>query len=108
MEDGQTEPAASDAGSQPDVEQGSSKRKPSCACGKPDAAPEQGGSKHKPTCLCGLPHWFRQCPYVVPSNRKPGWTADTEIQRKFDAASKKQKAQFKRAQEAAERASKRR
>ncbi len=60
-----------------------------------------------PKCLCGETHWFRDCPYVIPSVRKKDWTLNPEIKAKFDSATDQQKALMKRAaQQVAERLAK--
>lgn len=40
---------------------------------------------NQPTCLCGAQHRFRQCAYVNPTLRPPGWTPDLTIQARFDS-----------------------
>jgi len=68
------------------------------------AAPEssqQGQNSQRtqtaPKCLCGETHWFKKCPYVIPSVRPEDWTPDPEIQAKFESATDKQKSQFRKA-----------
>jgi len=57
-----------------------------------------------PRCLCGEVHWYKECPYVVPSLRTKDWTPDPTIKTKFDNATEGQKVAFKRAiREVAER-----
>ena len=39
--------------------------------------PAKKNSRPAPSCrVCETPHWYGQCPYLSPSVRQSGWTAD--------------------------------
>lgn len=66
---------------------------PSAPLDKPD---KDKDPRTPPECICGVKHWYRRCPYIIPSVRKKGWNPDPEIQAKFDALKDSKKAFFKR------------
>lgn len=47
-------------------------------------APKSESKKPRDLCMCGVKHRFEDCPYLIPTKRPKGWTADPEIQTTID------------------------